>query len=61
MRKFVQIFKSVEEQQQFHKERMLQTTVADRFKKLYEMQQFTRLLHPVADSSRKIIIRKWTS
>jgi hypothetical protein len=60
MNKSVRIFKSLEEQEQFHKDLMLQTSVADRFRKLYQMQQITKLLHPVTDKSRKIQIRKWT-
>ncbi len=61
MNRLVHIFKSVDEQQQFHKELMLQTTVADRFRKLYQMQQITKLFHPVTNKSRKILIGKWTS
>jgi hypothetical protein len=61
MNKTVHIFKSFEEQEQFHKDLMLQTNVAERFRKLYQMQQMTKLLHPVTDKSRKILIRKWTS
>ncbi len=61
MNKSVHIFKSLDEQEQFHKNLMLQSTVEDRFRKLYQMQQMTKLLHPVTDKSRKILIRKWTS
>jgi hypothetical protein len=61
MNRSVHIFKSLDEQRRFHKNLMLQTTVADRFRKLYQMQQLTKLLHPVTDKSRKILIRKWTS
>ena len=61
MNRSVLIFKSFQEQEQFHKDLMRQTTVADRFRKLYQMQELTKLLHPVADKSRKIQIRKWTS
>lgn len=61
MNRFVNIFKSLDEQEQFHKLLMRQTTVTDRFRKLYQMQQITRLLHPVTDKPRKIEIRKWTS
>lgn len=60
MAKSIRIFKSFEEQEQFHKESMLHTTALERFRKLYQMQQMTKLLHPVTDTSRKIIIRKWT-
>lgn len=61
MNKSIRIFKSLEEQERFHKNLMHQTTVADRFRKLYQMQQMTKLLHPFTDKSRKILIRKWTS
>ena len=61
MNKSVRIFKSLEEQEQYHKELMLASTVVERFRKLYQMQQMTQLLHPVTDNSRKIQIRKWES
>lgn len=61
MSKFIRIFKSFGEQEQYHKEMMLQSTVEMRFRKLKQMQEFSRLLHPVADKTRKIQIRKWTS
>lgn len=61
MNKSVRIFKSFEEQEQFHKNLMLQTNVAERFRKLYQMQEMSKLLHPVTDKSRKIQICKWTS
>lgn len=60
MSKSVRIFRSFEEQEQYHKDIMLQTTVVERFRKLYQMQQMTKLLHPIKDTSRKIQIRKWT-
>jgi subtilase family serine protease len=61
MKNSVRIFNSMEEQEQFHKQLMLQSTVAERFRKLYQMQQITKLFHPATDHSRKIQIRKWTS
>jgi hypothetical protein len=61
MNKSVHIFKSFEEQEQYKKELMLTSTIAERFRKLYQMQQMTKLLHPVTDNSRKILIRKWES
>ncbi len=57
----VRIFKSIQEQEQYNRQVMLQSTVADRFIVLYNMQQLTRLLHPCKDHFRKIQIRKWTS
>ena len=61
MNKAIRIFKSLEEQEQYHKELMLASTITERFRKLYQMQQMTKLLHPGADNSRKIQIGKWTS
>ena len=60
MDKQVRIFKSFEEQEKFHKKVMSQTTVAERFKNLFQMQLINKMLHPVTDKSRKIQIRKWT-
>jgi len=57
----IRIFKSLQEQETFHKELMAGSAPADRFRRLLQMQRFGRLLHPVTDKSRKIIIRKWTS
>jgi len=59
MDKKVRIFKSFEEQEQYHKDLMSHSTVIGRFRKLYQMQQINKMLHPVADRSRKIQIRKW--
>jgi hypothetical protein len=59
--KVVRIFKSMEEQEQYHKQLLLRSTIAERFRKLYQMQQLTKLLHPATDHSRKILIRQWTS
>jgi flagellar biosynthesis protein FliP len=57
MSKSIRIFKSFEEQEQFHKEMMARSTPQERFKTLYQMQQMTKKFHPVTDKSRKIIIR----
>ena len=57
MEKFIRIFKSHEEQEQYYKQFMLRSSVIERFRKLYLMQQMTRLLHPIDDHSRKIQIR----
>ena len=61
MSKQIRIFKSLEEQEQYHKTLMSQSTVTERFRKLNLMQQMNNLLHPATDKSRKIQIRKWTS
>ncbi|HYM93619.1 MAG TPA: hypothetical protein VET23_05725 [Chitinophagaceae bacterium] len=61
MNKSVRIFKSFEEQEQYYKKQMLQSSIAERFRKLYQMQQMTRLLHPITDNSRKIQIRNGRS
>jgi hypothetical protein len=60
MDKKLRIFKSFEEQEQYNKELMNQSTIAERFRKLFQMQQMNRMLHPLSDKSRKIQIRKWT-
>jgi len=60
MDKKLRIFKSFEEQEQYHKDLMNQSTIAERFRKLYQMQQMNQMLHPQTDKSRKIQIRKWT-
>ncbi|HUS01258.1 MAG TPA: hypothetical protein VMY77_06005 [Chitinophagaceae bacterium] len=56
MGKSIKIFKSFEEQEQYHKEIMINTTPHERFKKLYQMQQVSKKFRPMADKSRKIII-----
>ncbi len=56
MKRSIKIFKSFEEQEAYHFEQMLNTTIRERFRKLYLMQQMTSLLHPVARKARKIII-----
>ncbi len=61
MKKYVRIFKSLQEQEQFHEELMRQTTVMERFRKLYQMQLMSKLFKSSPDNSRKIQIRKWTS
>jgi hypothetical protein len=60
MSKSVRIFKSLEDQELYHRKLMTRSTAVDRFRKLYQMQQMNLLLHPVADKSRKIQIGKWT-
>ena len=57
MSKTIRIFKSFEEQEQYNLEMMAKTTPEERFRKLYRMQQLTKMFHPVTDKSRKIIIR----
>ena len=58
MARSIHIFKSFEEQEEFHKEQMRNSTVEERFAALYRMQQMTKLLHPEKDTTRKITIRK---
>ena len=60
MSKSIRIFKSFEEQEAYHLELMRNSTVEERFRKLYLMQKMTRSFHPAKDSKRKIIIKKWT-
>jgi hypothetical protein len=61
MKKQVRIFKTLQEQEDFHFRQQLQSSPADRFRRLYQMQQFHMALHPVTDKTRKIQIGKWTS
>ena len=58
MAKSIKIFKSFEEQEAYHLQQMIESTIADRFKSLYKMQQWTKRFHPALQSSRKIIIHK---
>jgi hypothetical protein len=58
MAKTIKIFKSFEEQEMYHKERMLNTTPLERFKTLYQMQQMSKKFHPETDKFRKIIIHR---
>jgi hypothetical protein len=57
MERKIKIFKSFEEQEQYHLEMMRQTTPAQRLRSLYEMQQMSLNLRPNKNTSRKIIIR----
>ncbi len=52
----IHIFKSLEEQEEFHKNRNLQSTWQDRFRRLLQMQQFNKMMHPQAKNERRIII-----
>lgn len=56
MKREIKIFKSFEEQEQYKLEEMRNTTVLERFKMLYAMQQMTKKLHPASDKKRIIII-----
>lgn len=56
MSKTIKIFKSFEEQEQYHLEMMAKSTPEERFRVLYQMQQMTKKFHPVEDKTRKIII-----
>ncbi len=60
MSKSIRIFKSFEDQEAYHLELMMNSTVEERFRKLYLMQKMTRSFHHEKDSKRKIIIKKWT-
>ena len=58
MKREIKIFKSFEEQEIFHTEKMQKTTVLERFQILFRMQQITHLLHPTTNKERKITIQK---
>lgn len=57
MEKKIHIFKSFEEQEAWHLEKMRKSTIKERFRQLYLMQQMTKRLHPPKDSERKIVIK----
>ncbi len=58
MNKSIRIFKSFEEQEAYHLEQMRNSTIEERFKKLYIMQEMTKLLHSRRNSDRKITIHE---
>ncbi len=57
MSKSIRIFRSFEEQEMYHFELMRNSTIEERFRKLYLMQKMSKKFHPAKDSARKIIIR----
>ena len=59
MKKEIHIFNSFEEQNAWHLAQMQKSTVEERFRQLYLMQQMTKLLHPPKNSEKKIVIKKW--
>lgn len=59
MERKIHIFKSFEEQEAWHLEEMRKSTVQERFRQLFLMQQMTKRLHPAKDLERKIVIKKW--
>ncbi len=56
MKRQIKIFKSFEEQEEYKIDKMRKTTVLERFKLLYAMQQMTKKLHPSLDKKKRIII-----
>jgi hypothetical protein len=58
MEKRIQIFKSFEEQERYHTDKMLNSTPIERFRNLLRMQKINLLLHPPSDNTRRIIIQK---
>ncbi len=58
MERSIKIFKSFEEQEQFHTDKMLCSTPMQRFQNLFRMQQITNLFHPAKSKERKITIQK---
>jgi len=57
MERKIKIFKSFEEQEEYHLEMMRQSTPEERLRTLYLLQQMSLKLHPSKNTSRKIIIR----
>ena len=58
MKREIKIFKSFEEQEQYQMELLRNTTPHERFVSLFQMQQLTKIFHPVKDKTRRIIIQK---
>jgi len=58
MEKRIQIFKSFEEQEQYHTDKMMKSTPAERFRNLLRMQKINLLIHPPATKTRRIIVQK---
>lgn len=54
--KSIRIFKSFKERDKFHLEQMRNSTIENRFRKLYMIPEITKLLHPPKNSERKITI-----
>jgi len=60
MAKSIKLFKSLDELESYHQELMKQSTIEERFRRLKAMQEFTLMMHPPADTTKKITIKKWT-
>lgn len=58
MKREIKIFKSFEEQEQYHIEQLRKTTPLQRFQSLAQMQQWTKLFHTGENKTRRIIIQK---
>ncbi len=58
MARSIKIFKSLDEQAAYHLNLMKQSSVLERFRRLYAMQQMSRLLRPPKNIARKIIIKR---
>ncbi len=58
MERTIKIFKSFKEQETYHKQLMISSTVRSRFIALFKMQQWNKLFRPGNNTSRKIIISK---
>lgn len=56
MEKKIRVFKSFEDQEQYHLDEMRKTTPLERLRRLYKLQKISRLLHPGTDPSGKIFI-----
>ncbi len=59
MQKQIKIFSSFEEQEAYKLSLMANSTVEERFRRLYKMQQMHLALHPLTEEQKKkkIIIR----
>ena len=58
MVKSIKLFKSLDELESYHQELMKQSTIEERFRRLKAMQEFTLMMHPPTDTTKKITIKK---
>lgn len=59
MKKSINRFQSFEDLDKYHEVIMKNSTIEERFRWLKSIQEFTLLMHPPKDSTKKITIRKW--
>jgi hypothetical protein len=57
MEKKIKIFRSFEEQEEYHLNEMRNTTVKERFMNLHRMQMLSKVFNPITEKPRKIVIQ----